>query len=72
MGAMRDQLSAAIINAPRDSQGRLLDIYVDAYIVDVNGRRKKQTEKIMLRKVFVSSMQSYFMNAPYVAGRIQK
>lgn len=63
------ELASAIANAPRGSHGQLLgDTYVMGYIVDSNGQRVGQGQPIKLRRVFVSTMQPYFANAPYTAG----
>lgn len=66
-----NRLSDAISNAQRDSQDHLLPVRVKANVVNKNGIGYKE-KFITLRPVFVSSMQSYFRNAAYVAGHNPK
>lgn len=64
-----NNLSAAIANAQRDQNGRLLPVRVWANVIHLDGTRR--AEQITLRPVFVSCMQSFFQGAPYVWGRNQ-
>lgn len=63
-------LAQAIANAQRDQNGHLLPVTVWAKVVQSDG--SKRTEKITIRPVFVSCMQSYFNNGAYTQGKNHK
>lgn len=64
-------LKDKIANAPRDAQGKLiLPIKVWATVFEPNGT--KHSEEIMLRPVFVSTLQSYFKGQPGTLGKVDK